>query len=219
MRSSHLYVSNAIALMVSLLILSGVVVAVGAQSQEPKPVSLAGTPISGAQADTSPAEIPATGVLDGTWQGPTWGVRIAWSLDVWSVENELIDDGYEGLQLGTPDATAFIEAYEGFAGNAEQCLAGAERELRERENVVELELLDGRPLPDSGTSRGPANLFGLVATLPDGDSYRGVEYMECRTVVPGQVVLELTWQTTTRHFNDELPRASELFSAIAMPDS
>lgn len=186
-----------------------------AQSQEPKPTQAA-TPV--APPDGPMIAPTETGVSGAAWEGPGWSVAVTWDPATWSVQNEMIAAGYDGLQIGTPDSTVFIEAYEGFSGDADACLADAVREIREREGVTEVADLEGRPLPDAGTERGPASLLGILATTPDGQPFRGVEYVECRVLAPGSAVMELTWQTTAARFNDELPLVSDLFSAITLPN-
>ena len=62
-----------------------------------------------------------------------------------------------------------------------------------------------------------AGLFGLTATLPDGTTYRGVEYVECRTLKPGEAVLEITWQAVTQAFNEDFANVEQLLAAIEMP--
>lgn len=182
-----------------------------AQSQEPKP-SQAATPVA---PPDEPMDVSSeTGVSGATWEGPGWNVAVTWDPAAWSVQNEMIVAGYDGLQVGTLDSTVFIEAYEGFSGDAEACLADAVREIKEREGVSEVADLDGRPLPEAGTERGPASLLGILSATPEGPPMRGVEYVECRVLAPGSAVLELTWQTTAARFNDELPLVSDLFSAI-----
>ena len=58
----------------------------------------------------------------------------------------------------------------------------------------------------------------MTATLPDGTTYRGVEYVECRTVYPGQTVLEITWQAATQAFNEDFANVEELLAAIELPE-
>ena len=201
---------------VVMLLSAGSATDVVAQSQEPKP-ALPATPV--AQPDSPGSGEAATGVSGSSWQGPNFGVRIHWDPDVWSVEGESIEEGYDGLQLGTPVSTVFLEAYDGFAGDAEACLAAAEQEISEREGVSEVISLTDRPLPVAADVRGEAGLFGLTASLPDGNTYRGVEYVECRTVRPGEAVLEITWQAVTQAFNEDFANVEELLAAIEMPDA
>jgi hypothetical protein len=201
-------------LTVVILLSIGLTAVTVAQSQEPKP-ELPATPISQLATPVSGA---ATGVSGSSWQGPNFGVRIHWDPDVWSIEGESIDEGYDGLQIGTPISTVYLETYIGFDGDAAACFAAAEQEIGKREAVLEVVPLSGRPLPVAEEVRGVAGLFGVTATLPDGNTYRGVEYVECRTVHPGQTVLEITWQAVTEAFNEDFANVEELLAAIELPE-
>jgi hypothetical protein len=201
-------------LLAALLSLTLIAVA-AAQSQEPKPSGIATTVTETA----TPAGTPVSGVLDSTWVGPNWGVGIAWDPSAWSVEGELIDAGYDGLQLGTAQSTVYVEAYDGFAGDAQACLDDAEGEIRARDGVSEVEVLQGRQLPAIGAETWPTRLFGLIAELPDGSPYRGVELVQCRSLVPGTAVLELTWQTAANAYNQELPLVDTLFATLSTPSA
>jgi hypothetical protein len=194
---------------------TGIAGLVGAQSQEPKPV-LSVTPV--ASGDVTPASEATTGVSGSTWTGPNWGVGVSWDAADWTVEAEFIDDGYDGLQIGTPLSTVYLEAYEGFDGDAAACLADAAAEIAARQGVTEVVPLTGRPLPVPEDQRGEGQLFGLTLTLEDGTVFRGVEYVECRTLLPGTAVLEITWQTITETFNQDFPRVEALLAAITLPD-
>ena len=194
---------------------TGIAGLVGAQSQEPKPV-LSATPV--ASGDVTPASEATTGVSGSTWTGPNWGVGVSWDAADWTVEAEFIDDGYDGLQIGTPLSTVYLEAYEGFDGDAVACLADAAAEIAARQGVTEVVPLTGRPLPVPEDQRGEGQLFGLTLTLEDGTVFRGVEYVECRTLLPGTAVLEITWQTITETFNQDFPRVEALLAAITLPD-
>ncbi|HEX2280412.1 MAG TPA: hypothetical protein VHG52_01495, partial [Thermomicrobiales bacterium] len=108
--------------------------------------------------------------------------------------------------------------YNGFGGDAEACFAAAEQEIGEREGISEVVPLSDRPLPVAEDVRGVAGLFGVTASLPDGTAYRGVEYVECRTVYPGQTVLEITWQAVTQAFNQDFANVEELLAAIELPE-
>jgi hypothetical protein len=215
MRSERFSVRSLSILTVVILFSIGLTTATVAQSQEPKP-QLPATPVS--QSGTPAAVQAATGVFGSSWQGPNFGVRIEWDPDVWSVEGEFIDEGYDGLQIGTPISTVYLEAYDGFDGDASACFAAAEQEIGEREGVSEVVPLSDRPLPVAAEVRGVAGLFGVTATIPDGNTYRGVEYVECRTVIPGQTVLEITWQTVTQAFNQDFANVEELLAAIELPE-
>jgi hypothetical protein len=200
-------------LSLAVLLALGIAGIAGAQSQEPKPV-LPATPV--ADTDLPPADGSSTGVVGSSWTGPRWGVGISWDPSVWTVEAEFIDTGYDGVQLGTPLSTVYVEAYERFGGDAAVCLADAEAEIAAREGVTEVLPLSGRPLPVPDANRGEAALFGLTLTLEDGTVFRGIEYVECRNIVPGSAVLEITWQTITETFNQDFPNVEALLGTITV---
>ena len=216
MRPQWFSVRHLSILAVVMLLSAGLVTVVGAQSQEPKP-DLPATPVATPEGPASGEG--ATGVSGSSWQGPNFGVRIRWDPAVWSVEGEFIDVGYDGLQIGTPISTVYIETYNGFGGDAAACFTAAEEEIGEREGITEVVPLTGRPMPVADDVRGVAGLFGLTATLPDGNVYRGVEYVECRTVYSGETVLEITWQAVTQAFNEDFANVEELLATIEMPEA
>ena len=185
-----------------------------AQSQEPKPAPepvLVATPIPQPE---SPG--PGTGITGNTWLGPSFGVGITWDPDIWVVETEQLERGYDGLRLGTPASSVFLEAYDGFPSDPVACIEEANAEIAGRDFVTEVVPLENRPLPDTGFSEGERRLFGIAATLEDGKVYRGAEYVECRPL-PDGAMLELTWQVPVESFNGELPLVNDLFSSLIVP--
>ncbi len=201
----------------ALLLTFSTIATVEGQSQESKPTHQPPPATPTTAADNSAAAPGQSGVSGASWEGPYAGVSFSWDPEIWTVEQELIKPGYDGLQIGTPDSTIFVEAYEGFAGDADACLAASEEEIRNREGVSEVVRLEGRPLPATGELQGPSRLFGVVAAMTDGGPYRGIEYIECRSLISGTSVLELTWQTSAAAFNQELPLAEALLAAVEMP--
>jgi hypothetical protein len=79
--------------------------------------------------------------------------------------------------------------------------------------------LDGPPLPTTEAPNSARQLYGITLTLEDGSPARAIEFVECRTLVPGTAVLELTWQTSTEAFNEELPVVAALLAAVQAPES
>ena len=185
-----------------------------AQSQEPKPAPkpvLIATPVPQVESGG-----PGTGITGNTWLGPSFGVGITWDAETWDVESEQIERGYDGLRLGTPAASVFLEAYEGFPSDPTSCLEDANAEIAGRDFVTEVVPLENRPLPETGFTEGARQLFGIAATLEDGTVYRGAEYVECRQL-PDGAMLELTWQVPVEAFNAELPLVNDLFANLVVP--
>jgi hypothetical protein len=213
MRETFFTAHHVLILLVGASLTFGAITLAGAQTQEAKP-TLPATPV--APSDLAPDENPPS-VTGSTWEGTNWGVRITWDPASWTFGDEFITDGYDGVQINSAGSTVYLEAYEGFGGDAEACVDDAESEIRAREGITEVVVLEDRPLPVADDVRGPAHLFGLTAELPDGTAFRGIEYVECRTLVPGEAVLEITWQTAAETFNPEFPLVEDLFATIELP--
>src|SRR5215213_9196832 len=166
-------------LAVAMLFSIGLATVTVAQSQEPKP-ALPATPVAPVESPVS--SDATTGVSGSSWQGPNYGVRIHWDPAVWSVEGESIAEDYDGLQIGTPISTVFLEAYSGFDGDADACFAAAEQEITEREGVSEVVPITAcrrRRARGSGafrSDRDPARRDQLprrgVCRVPDSQSGR-----------------------------------------------
>ena len=161
---------------------------------------------------------PASGGMArwNTWLGPNFGVGITWDPETWVVESEQIEQGYDGLRLGTPASSVFLEAYEGYPSDPASCLDDANAEIAGRDFVTEVVPLENRPLPETGFTDGARKLFGIAATLEDGSVYRGAEYVECRQL-PDGAMLELTWQVPVEAFNDDLPLVNDLVANLVVP--
>ena len=124
MRPQRFSIHHLVILAVVILLSTGLATLADAQSQEPKP-DLPATPVASPESPVS--DEAATGVSGSSWQGPNFGVRIRWDPAVWSVEGEFIDVEYDGLQIGTPISTIYLETYNGFSGDAAACFAETRR--------------------------------------------------------------------------------------------
>jgi hypothetical protein len=182
--------------------------------QEPKPKV---TPVTPAADEEPDDERSGTGVDGNAYTSPTFGYTLTWDDSIWTVENELLLDGYDGLQLGTEISIFYLEGYEGFAGDAEECLADAVNEIALRESVSDLESVT-RPLPVEADEAGEAALFLYTLTFEDGGAVDIIEYTECRVLVPGEAVLEITFQTAEQAYDAELPAYRELLESLTLPD-
>ena len=183
-----------------------------AQTQDSKPGAAPATPAT----DATPAAA-ATGADGNTYASPTFGYALTWDEAVWVVEDELLQDGYDGLQLGTDRSTACLEGYVGFDGDAADCLADALVEVGTREGVSDLTPVTDRDRPVPVADAGEAALSVYTQEFPDGDRVEVAEYVECRTLVAGEAVLEITFQVAKRFYDAERPLAAELLASLRLP--
>jgi hypothetical protein len=182
--------------------------AAGVQSTEPKPT-----------AEPTPTGSSTSGVDGNAYTGPTYGHTVTWDDEVWDVEEEVTAAEYDGLQLGTPRSTVYIEGYAGFGGDEAECLADAALEVRDRPGVSEVAPASNRTPPVPADAAGAAVLYIYTQELDDETGVEVVEYIECRTLVEGEAVLEITLQVASRFYSAELPLVRDLLATVALPEA
>ncbi len=199
----------------------------GAQSQEPKPITpgqeptgmLDATPVAGGTLVGTPEPgptQPTSGVAGSTYTSPTWGYSLSWDPASWRVEGEVSEGGYDGLQLGTPRSTVYLEGYAMFGGDAEACLRDAVVGVGQREGVGEVEALPGRPTPLTAAEAPQQILVRYPQAFADGSSAEIVEFVACQELQPGVAVLETTFQVAASQYDAELPLATALLDTLAL---
>lgn len=208
---------------VTLALLVGLALApvAGAQSQEPKPIppgqepagTFESTPMAGTEA--GPSE-PHSAVVGSSYTSPIWGYTLSWDPGVWAVEGEVSEEGYDGLQLGTPRSTVYVEGYAGFGGDAEACLRQAAIEVGQRDGVSGVEALPGRPTPFTLDEAPQQILLRYPQTFPDGSSAEIIEFVACQVLRPGEAVLETTFQVAASQYEAELPLATVLLDGLVL---
>ena len=104
----------------ALLVAAAVAALVPAGSRVPSAgaSARAGSPVA-----ATPAATPA-GVTGNAYESPTFGWRLAWDDDVWSVEEAWSRGGTDRLRLGTGAGTSAVtfSAYQAHDGDASRCI-------------------------------------------------------------------------------------------------
>ncbi len=184
-------------------------------SQAEKTPKAASTP----DGDSTP-ETGATGVKGSTYVGPTYGFRVSWDKDLWSVEEEANEQDYDGLQIGTDRTSVFLEGYTGFRGDADACLADAAQQLKEYDKISDFRRARGTDLPETGGGGdAAAQLYRYTVELDDGSTADVLEYIECRTLVADEAVLEITARVGADYYEDELPAIEDLLTSLGIPSA
>jgi hypothetical protein len=197
----------------ALLFVPALALSARAQSQEPKPK------ITPAATAAAPAATPAaqSGVHGNAYISPTFGYTLSWNPDTWSVKDERLLEGYDGLELGTDRSNLFVEGMNDYAGDPTACLADARQQLASRQGISAISDFQGPGRPVQDANGAKSYLVGYVAKLPDGSTTSIVEFVQCRTLVPGQAVLELTWQVQDVDYAKQLPLVVDLLKTLHIP--
>lgn len=172
--------------------------------------------------ETAGSPLPGRSGVDGNrYVGPNWGYGITWDDEIWEVEEEDAQEDYDYLQLGTPRGTLYLEAYPDYGGDAEVCLASAIDEIEETEGVSDLTVAendDGDPIRDVGEDLAYAVYTFAFESRGSGTIEFG-NLIECRTLIPGEVVLEISYLTQVDVFNDEIEDVQDVLETIEPPES
>ncbi|HET7093382.1 MAG TPA: hypothetical protein VFI22_07890 [Thermomicrobiales bacterium] len=183
-----------------------------AQSQEPKPKT---SPPAATAAAATP--VARTGVHGNSYTSPTFGYTLSWDPATWSVKDERLLEGYDGLELGTDRSNLFVEGMNQYSGDPAACIADARQQISGRQGISAISDFQGPGRPTADTAGAKSLLVGYVATLPDNSTTTIVEFVQCRTLVPGQAVLELTWQVQDADYAQQLPLAVDLLKTLHIP--
>ena len=212
---------------------------VAAQSQEPKPTGAAATPIAtqprptatatepargspsaAASATASPAAATPTepsGVEGNHYASPDFGVGLSWDPHVWQVQGERALPNFDGLQLGTADSSVFVEAIRDYAGDPTVCLADMQLQLIDRANPNSVEASRDKPSPLTDPPGAQSSVSVFEVSQAGGPPLRVVEWTQCRTMVPEDSVLVLSWDVPEDAFAREFPKVVELLGSLEMP--
>jgi predicted metalloprotease len=149
---------------------------------------------------------------------PTFQWSIAWD-GGWSVSDEWSDNGYDSLSLRGPTSFAQFNSYQGFSGDAEACVE-AERESLElvADGGVVQVARDGEGRPVRGKDRDGAYAVYLFTDVDANDEpVEVVEYSDCRTLIEGEAVLEISLVAVREAYNDAIRPFQGLLATLAMP--
>lgn len=142
---------------------------------------------------------------------------MAWNDEAWEVTEETSEAGVDVLQLEDSLNTVYFESYDGFDGNALDCITAEVDELAEQdaENIVVGRDSAGDEI-SGGDDASAYSVFTFTYTLGDDVVLDLVEYNECRRL-SDDAVLEISQLTVREGYNDASPAVQELLAAITLP--
>lgn len=198
----------------------------GSSEEDPPATEEDGTPAAGrddADAKDTPEPRPtrtaAAGVEGDTYTSPSFGYTISWDPDIWEVENEASEEGFDQLRLGDPPNTVYLNGIEAFDGDPATCLQETADALAGGEGVSKFgpaEDRNGDPIAGERADRAFAQ-YELTLTR-DGERVSITNYVECRVLVPDEAVLAIVYIVATDEFEDQFPLVEDLLDAIEIPE-
>ena len=153
-----------------------------------------------------------------SYTGGAYGYQVLWDRDVWEAEALTPDDGYEGVKLTSEGSSAWIEAIEAYDGDPEACVIGTGESLADIDGVSDSGEERRPSLPETDPDASVA-LYSYTYEPQNGDPLDFVEYIECRELVAGSVVLRVTIITVFDGYEDLVPEWEDLVTGIKITES
>jgi hypothetical protein len=163
--------------------------------------------------------------IDGeSWTSPTYGFSVSWAGTEWQPDpaGTLAAVGPERLDrlhLLNGVSSLYFEGATRYHGDLPACVAEEANLLSQETGVSDI-----RPYRDEEgvqlVADGPnSSAAAFTLTLSIGDQeVELVDYVECRTLIPGQTVLIITLVTEPPGFRQELAAAQTVIDTIALPE-
>src|SRR5215216_3305268 len=172
---------------------------------------------------TSGAEIFAQ--IEGeSWTSPTYGFSVSWAGTEWQPDPEgtlaaVGPERLDRLHLLNGASSLYFEGATRYQGDLPACVAEEANLLSQETGVSEI-----RPYRDEEgvqlVADGPnSSAAAFTLTLSIGDQeVELVDYVECRTLIPGQAVLIITLVTEPPVFDQELMAAQSVIDTITLSE-
>lgn len=191
-------------------VLSGEVATPAANPSEP----------TGQPAD-EPTEEPGTGGINGTvYTSPDHGFTVTWD-EAWEATETSGSGDINELRLTSSTGGISILSGSFYDGDPEICLAGEDAYFGTEDPNVE----DWTPAVDAdgeavaGSGDGFAYGVFTFAYGSEDDGYVDlVDYIECRSLIPGETTLEILASTTPDLYEEHIASVLEITNAIEMPE-
>ncbi|MGI8486697.1 MAG: hypothetical protein ACR2OU_20870 [Thermomicrobiales bacterium] len=185
------------------------------------------TPIATEEA-TPEATAAVSGVDGSTYTSPQHGYTFSWDDSIWQLpsDGEISDpdQSYDSLLLEADTGRLFISGYEGYQGDATTCLEGEssyfETESKGVTDWAPATDANGAPLTDATGSEAAWGVYNFTYQNPDDASAQPLEltdYIECRTLVPGESVLVIFATATRDSYNDHIDNVQTVIDTIEIP--
>lgn len=160
-------------------------------------------------------ERPATAQVDGdTYTNPTYGYRLQWDADVWTVPA----DGTGDLTLETDAVQLNLRSGQFYSGNAATCRNDLVSRLPDDPSVISSEPYSGAgELDGESDGRAFATLRVELSAQGGQDAGTVVERIDCRTVVAGEAVLAITWTAPVDGYSDAAVLTDQLLGGLVIP--
>ena len=168
-----------------------------------------------------PTEQANTSGIDGnSYTSPDHGFSLSWD-DEWDAIAAIGADGYNELRLTSSTGSLTIQAGSFYDGDPDTCLQGEsdyfgndDPKIKEWAPALDA---DGNVITHSA-DRVAYGVFTLQYGSEDTGFVDLVDYIECRSLVPGETTLEILASTTPDQYEAHIAAVLDITNAIEMPE-
>lgn len=141
-----------------------------------------------------------------------WSVK--WDEADWSMGDEPNPDGDYELRLNSDFSTIDFTVYDDYDGDAMDCMDDQVSRI-ETGTFDEVEAIE----EISGDDELASAVYFVAFENSDGDDVEVQTYLECRTLVPGETVLNVFLITAPEDYDDEIELLEDVLDTIETPEA
>ena len=158
------------------------------------------------------------GVNGDSYTSPTYGYTLEWDEDLWEADAERTDtDDRDVLVLDYTDrGTLYVEGYDAYDGDPEECLAGSADEILEAGTVDNVEPLEDE---DGNVIEGDEDGVAFAAYAFEFDGVPAVGYFTCQTLVEDEAVLAFSLLAAEDEADEAVEAFMDVQGSLELPDS
>lgn len=138
--------------------------------------------------ETPTPDDDTAGVNGDSYTSPTYGYTVEWDEDLWEVDEERTRSGDRDVLVldYTDGGSLFIEGYEDYDGDPEECLTGSSDEILDLDTVDNVDPLED---DDGDLVEGEADGVVFAAYSVEIENTPAVAYFSCQVLVEDEAVL------------------------------
>jgi hypothetical protein len=159
------------------------------------------------------AAAPAAGGGGETFAAESYDWSVTYDDSVWEVTEESNEPGFDIIRLQSEFGNALVAGFEGFGGDAAECVDSYEDLIADNEGVSNIDTDDSLDTP-SAPNDAEFTVYTYTVEFEDGSEGDVVEYIECRVLVEGEAVMRISFLTLLQIWDDALPVFEDLHEGI-----
>lgn len=170
----------------------------------------------------SPVSAQEATLKDTIYTSPLWGYTIRWHADEWQVDNDVTSPDFNLLSLSDNHGNFMtFTGANGFNGNAKACLDDMRANaFSDPEQTVATPFTyeSGDPVEWRDKEQSYV-LLSTTTTDADGTENKGVLYLECQTLIPGEAVFERFYSGSADAFDQWYDNVVDIIESVHLPAS